>query len=574
MRNRSVAVSALATVLVLACASAVQAEYVEQRPGYHFTPPEDWMNDPNGPMYLNGLYHLFYQSNPFDPWWATMHWGHAVSTDLFHWQHLPIALSPDQTYDANGVFSGSATIIEDGMPVLMYTAVDDSNFETQAVAYPANISDPFLTNWTKPYFNPIVPDGILPDFVDPYNVRDDTTAWNGNGGAWFALIGAKLDYPNTTNVNVSYGGALLVTSAAYGGLSKWEYVKVFHTNTYGGDMWECPDFYPVNRSDPNSLWVMKASANGGDTWATFHYSPASQKLTLASNDIAYDEYQAYDLGWSFYASKSFYDPLIQSQVVFGWLREEDNDATTRGWASAQTVPRVVSLDTDGVSILQNPHPNILSLRSNNVTYTNLPVSSNMPYRLPLIADQADIEFSVSLPYPLPSSEIERVMTPEMVLKRYNMTVSNDSIIYGVNVRVSNGGEESTPLYFAIDPSALSADAIAKAAPASPFIAQFGFTRTSSSQTNQGSTTPINGHVKVDRPTGSQGSITFSMRALVDHSVVEVFVQGGRVRATGRIYPVRADSMFIEVFSEQTIASQSINIKAYQLLDSMPAPPIP
>ncbi|KJE94857.1 hypothetical protein CAOG_08887 [Capsaspora owczarzaki ATCC 30864] len=559
--------------LVASLFNGADAEYVQQRPGYHFTPKENWLNDPNGPMYLNGLYHLFYQCNPNNPWWGDMHWCHAVSTDLLHWEHLPIALYPDQDYDANGVFSGSATILDGGMPVLMYTAVDMNNFQTQAVAYPANISDPFLTNWTKPASNPIIPDNLFPDTIDTQNIRDDTTAWLTNG-VWYTLIGARLDYPNTTNVNVSYGGAVLLSSPVYAGLSKWTFERIFHTNNFTGDMWECPDFFPIDRTNSSSLWMFKASMQGYDAWCTFHYHPANQhQLRLASPDVGTSQYQSLDIGWSHYASKSFYDPTIGKQVFFGWLREEDNDAPTRGWASANTLPRVVTLDTDGVSVLLNPHPNLVSLREDSFNATQMQLIPGNPTRIPLIGDQMEIQFSVQLPYPLPTQCLTRVHSPKAVLARYNISVASDVLIYGVNLRTSNDNEEFTPLYFAIDPSALSKEAVLAADPSTPYVASFGFTRTNSSQTNQGSTSSLQGDFKVDRPTGSPSTITFSMQVFVDHSIVEAYLQGGRLRATGRIYPVRADSMFVEVFSDQSVDGEVVSISAWQLLDSMPPPPI-
>src|SRR5699024_8819003 len=86
-------------------------------------PPANWMNDPNGLIQYRGLYHLFYQHNPNGALWGTMHWGHAVSTDLVHWRHLPIALAPDPDGpDADGCYSG-VVVVHDGIPTLVYTGV-------------------------------------------------------------------------------------------------------------------------------------------------------------------------------------------------------------------------------------------------------------------------------------------------------------------------------------------------------------------------------------------------------------------------------------------------------------------
>src|SRR3972149_6996682 len=88
------------------------------RPGFHFLAPAQWINDPNGPIFYNGEYHLFYQHNPYDDRWDHMHWGHAKSKDLAHWEHLPIALWPSLEKGEGHCFSGCATVTADGTPVL------------------------------------------------------------------------------------------------------------------------------------------------------------------------------------------------------------------------------------------------------------------------------------------------------------------------------------------------------------------------------------------------------------------------------------------------------------------------
>src|SRR6202030_500844 len=101
------------------------------RPQYHFLPAANWMNDPNGPIYFNGAYHMFYQHNPNGAYWGDMHWGHAISHDMLHWRHLPIALAPSPGGpDKDGVFTGS-TVIDNGTPTVMYTGV---NPEVQMIA--------------------------------------------------------------------------------------------------------------------------------------------------------------------------------------------------------------------------------------------------------------------------------------------------------------------------------------------------------------------------------------------------------------------------------------------------------
>ena len=101
----------------------------EDRPAFHVSPYVGWMNDPNGFSYYQGEYHLFYQYNPYDTHWDSMHWGHVVSKDLLHWEYLPAALAPDEDYDKMGCFSGSAIELDDGRQLLMYTAVDQETLE-------------------------------------------------------------------------------------------------------------------------------------------------------------------------------------------------------------------------------------------------------------------------------------------------------------------------------------------------------------------------------------------------------------------------------------------------------------
>lgn len=95
----------------------------QERPVFHLSPRVGWMNDPNGFSYYDGKYHLFYQYHPYDTVWGSMHWGHAVSDDLLHWEYLPVAIAPDEKYDKDGCFSGSALALDDGRHLLMYTGV-------------------------------------------------------------------------------------------------------------------------------------------------------------------------------------------------------------------------------------------------------------------------------------------------------------------------------------------------------------------------------------------------------------------------------------------------------------------
>ncbi|KJE94858.1 hypothetical protein CAOG_08888 [Capsaspora owczarzaki ATCC 30864] len=556
-------------VLLLAITAAAggrcaSAEYVEQRPGYHFTPQEGWMNDPNGPMYINGFYHLFYQCNPFNPWWYEIHWCHAISTDALHWTYLPFILAPDHDYDAYGVYSGSTTIQDNGVPVIVYTGVSMNLTQTQCVAYPANMSDPYLTNWTKSANNPIITTSGLPTDIDPKNFRDPTTAWMANG-QWNLLVSGGIIYPNDRE-----GSILLFTSPPSSSLSEWKFNKILYTNNDSGGMWNCPDFFQIDRSDPNSLWMLKGSIFGAyDAWSTLKYNQAQQVVELVSPSMGGGQFQYIDIGPSYYASKSFFDPNIGKQVLIGWLQEEENTtySQARGWVGAYTLPRVVSLDTDNVSVVFTPHPNVVSLRDDNFNATCISLIPGFPSRIPLISDQLELIFRLQLPYPLSSDSIKRTRPSSKLLERYNIVAPDDTLVYGLNVRASNEDEEFTPMFFAIDPSGLSEEAVRLADPNDPFIATFAITRLNSSQAQHGSNTTIYGNFKVTRP--QTHLIEFDMHVFIDHSVIEAYVQGGRLCASARVYPSREDSMFVEIFSDQAVVGEIVSLSSWRMLDSMP-----
>ena len=166
--------------LTLQKARAYEAEHSAaispaERPAYHMTPYVGWLNDPNGFSYYKGKYHQFYQYNPYDVRWAPMHWGHAVSTDLLHWEYLPCALAPDSPADNGpGCFSGSATKMDDGKQLLMYTSVvaekqpngEMRDIQTQSIA----IGDGL--NYEKPACNPVLTQKDLPEGFSKFDFRD------------------------------------------------------------------------------------------------------------------------------------------------------------------------------------------------------------------------------------------------------------------------------------------------------------------------------------------------------------------------------------------------------------------
>ena len=146
----------------------------EPKPSFHLSARTGWMNDPNGFSYYNGEYHLFYQYHPYDSHWGPMHWGHAVSRDLLHWEYFPAALAPDTDYDRDGCFSGSAVALDDGRHLLMYTGVvketqpDGSCREVQTQC----IASGDGTDYEKYAGNPVLDAGDLPEDGSRFDFRD------------------------------------------------------------------------------------------------------------------------------------------------------------------------------------------------------------------------------------------------------------------------------------------------------------------------------------------------------------------------------------------------------------------
>ena len=153
------------------------------RPVFHVLPPAQWINDPNGPLFYNGEYHLFYQHNPYGDRWGHMHWGHVRSKDLVHWEHLPIALWPSKAKGEEHVFSGSAVIDRDGKPMLFYTSIG-GRLPEQWAAVP---EDDGLIKWKKHPANPILTEALHGDvkvheWRDPFLFREGAAPTWSSGG--------------------------------------------------------------------------------------------------------------------------------------------------------------------------------------------------------------------------------------------------------------------------------------------------------------------------------------------------------------------------------------------------------
>lgn len=209
---------------------------------YHFMAPAYWINDPNGCIFFEGKYHLFYQHNPYAPVWGAMHWGHAVSKDLVHWEHLPIALAPSEPYDDHpegGVFSGSA-VYHEGVLSVFYTGTTNYGagfVQTQCLAESRDGGVTFEKYSGNPVINELPPDAS-PDFRDPKVLRVEDM--------WYMIIGSS------EGSGAWHGGDGCVQMYRSGDLKNWSYCGVIaRSNGKLGSMWECPDLFRLGEK-----WVL------------------------------------------------------------------------------------------------------------------------------------------------------------------------------------------------------------------------------------------------------------------------------------------------------------------------------
>ena len=310
------------------------------RPIYHFTPPRNWMNDPNGLVFYKGQYHLFYQYNPNGNVWGPMNWGHATSTDLFNWQDLPIALSPD---NLGTIFSGSAVIDinntsgfkngnEDPM-VAIFTHNGSQQYQSLAYSNDKGVS------WTKYLANPVLPNPGVPDFRDP------KVFWYPLGQKWIMVLAAG----NKVN---------LYTSSD---LKNWQFLSDFGADVGAhGGVWECPDLFelPVGGTS-TTKWVLMVSCNGGPNGGTatqyFIGNFDGTTYTTESTNINWIDYGADNYAGATYNNIPSADGR---RIMIGWMSNWSyaDKVPTTTWRSTMTVPRVMSLvnGTQGLGLKTLP----------------------------------------------------------------------------------------------------------------------------------------------------------------------------------------------------------------------------
>ena len=374
------------------------------RPRFHFTPSRNFMNDPNGLVFYKGEYHLFYQHNPFGQTWGHMSWGHAVSRDLLHWEHLPVAL-----HEENGVmiFSGSAVVDWNNTSGFCQPTGDDRSCliaiytghtatrQTQNLAYSNNRG----RTWTKYASNPVVDLG-LKDFRDP------KVFWHAPTSRW--VMATVLADQHKVRLFASPD------------LKRWDTLSDFGPAGATGGVWECPDLFalPVDGNAADVRWVLDVDINPGGVagGSGGQYFVGSFDGTRFVNENPPTMTLWADYGKDFYATISFSDipPTDGRRIWMAWISnwQYANQEPTVIWRGAQSVPRELALRRlpEGIRLVQQPIAELRSLRT-----PASPIAITEPTPLP---PSAEIDL-----------EIERGAFRQAGIRLYNN--AGEEVIVGV-----------------------------------------------------------------------------------------------------------------------------------------------
>lgn len=318
-----------------------------QRPSYHLTPPANWLNDPNGLIEWNDRYHVFYQYNPGGPMHGTIHWGHAVSDDLVHWEDEPVALSPSPDGpDRDGCWSGCA-IDDDGIPTLLYTGGRGRS----QLPCRATTTDPGLRTWEKDPNNPIIPEppADLEVIASEHWEAEfrDHCVWR-EDGRWQQLIGAGID---------GEGGAVL----RYTGddLSDWEYAGPLLIGDWegAGGMWECPELLDLGETQ-----LLHVS----------NYEDVIYFLGDVEDGRFRVETRALLDHGDLYAPQSLFGD--DRYLLWGWIPEARDERAQweAGWSGTLSVPRELSAENG--ELRQRPAPELEALRRSHARHVDLDVA--------------------------------------------------------------------------------------------------------------------------------------------------------------------------------------------------------
>ena len=507
--------------------SVVNTDYY--RPVYHHTPSYGWMNDANGMFYKDGVWNLYYQYNPYGSKWGNMHWGHAVSRDLFHWTEKPAALARDTM---GHIFSGSSVVDVNniagygpGAIIAFYTSASEKNGQIQCMAYS---TDNGLT-FTKYEDNP-----ILTPFDGLANFRDPKVFWYAPKQCWFMIVSADKEMRFYKSHN----------------LKDWTYISAFGKG-YGDqpNQFECPDFFPMTVNGKQK-WVMIVNINPGCMFggsATEYFVGDFDGKTFTCDDTP-DVAKFLDYGKDHYATVTFYNAPDGRIVALPWMSnwQYANVTPIKQYRGANALPRDLKLyEKDGeYYVAADASKEVKRLRKQEKTVGSFTGAKTLKN----LFAKSDGAF-----------EIECDVTP------------NAADIAGIDISNSKG--EVTKVYFDMQAKRLVMDRTQSG------LTDFGklaepheIEKEYDLHEHRGNNTPMRQQNSVnyqnDFALGTWGPLalcngkTYHLHIFVDNCSVEAFVDGGRIAMTNLVFPTKPYNN-LRFYSVGGKASFK-NVKVYKL----------
>lgn len=479
------------------------------RPSYHFTPLYGWMNDPNGMLYKDGEYHLYFQYNPYGSKWGNMHWGHAVSKDLVHWEHLDPAIARDPV---GHIFSGSSVVDKKNTAgfgknaiIAIYTNHSVNHGEVQCIAYSNDNGRTFTKYEGNPVLTPF--DG-LKDFRDP------KVFWYEKGKCWYMIVSADKETRFYKSKN----------------LKKWDYVSAFGKGLGQQPcQYECPDFFqlPVNGDKKKMKWVMTMNINpgcwfGGSATEYFVGDFDGKKFTCPDAD----EVKWLDWGKDHYATVTFSntgDRVLGITWMSNW--QYANLTPFKQNRGANGLPRELKLyEKNGkYYISEDVAPEVYALRKDTKNVADASVASEKM----LAGVAANMEGAF---------EIEADVTPDA------------NGIAGIEI--SNNKRERTMIYFDMKQGKVVMDRTESGLTdfgkqAVPHDIELAWDKQRAAEGKESARIANSINYKNDFALATwaplslceDGKKTYHVDIFVDKSSVELFVDGGRIAMTNLVFPV-------------------------------------
>lgn len=380
------------------------------RPQYHFSPQYGWTNDPNGMVYQNGEYHLYFQHNPYGVTWGNMNWGHATSKDLIKWEYLPIALAPDSL---GAIFSGSAVIDKNNTAgfgenalVAIYTSAGD--IQTQSIAYSLDNGITF----TKYENNPVLTDLNYRDFRDP------KVFWHEASNQWVMSLA-------TTQVITFYGSK---------NLKEWTKLSDFGEGIGNHEgVWECPDLIPISYNG-QTKWVLIVSINPGGPnggSASQYFIGQFDGKQFKADNLPYPLWL--DYGRDNYAGVAWNNSPDNRHVFIGWMSNWDyaNQVPTTNFANAMTLPRELGLAHNGKHLVMtsNPVEEIKDLRDETITVSDIDITSDYTIEKLLKSNNGAYEIEMDIEVSSnPKSFSFKLLNREKEELNFIFDLSNESLL--------------------------------------------------------------------------------------------------------------------------------------------------